>query len=75
MLKKILGLVLLSVATFSFAADDTDTKGDDKEKEERGFFLAAADDKEDKKEKNNLLTYSKRGSSPLFLYIYKNIFK
>jgi len=65
MLKKILGLMLLSIATFSFAADDTDTKGDDKEKAERGFvvagddkekaergfFLAAADDKEDEKEK------------------------
>ena len=51
MLKKILGFMLLSIATFSFAADDTDTKGDDKEKAERGFVVAAADDKEDEKEK------------------------
>jgi len=52
MLKKILGLMLLSIATFSFAADDTDTKGDDKEKAERGFVVAGDDDKEgDDKEK------------------------
>ena len=32
MLKKILGLMLLSIATFSFAADDTDTKATTRKK-------------------------------------------
>ena len=51
MLKKILGLMLLSIATLSFAADDTDTNGDDKEKAERGFVVAGDDKEGDDKEK------------------------
>ena len=51
MFKKLLGLILLSITTFVFAADETDTKGDDKEKAERGFVVAAAGEKEGEKEK------------------------
>jgi hypothetical protein len=52
MFKKLLGLILLSITTFVFAADETDTKGDDKEKAERGFVVAGDDKKEgDDKEK------------------------
>jgi hypothetical protein len=60
--------MLLSVATFSFAADDTDTKGDDKEKAERGFFFAAADDKED--EKKIIFLHIQNGALRPFFYIF-----
>ena len=57
MFKKLLGLILLSLTTFVFAADETETKGDDKEKAEIGVVVAGADESENAEEEKAAREY------------------